>query len=113
MLERKLCSCATAHQVPQDPQPSRSHRSVVSLHTQTFVSWIRDASTDRPRQMAHCPESERIPLLSERLSRNQCASFPACALSCRIDEFLPLQTKHCLHPSGLRFRTLSSKPVSR
>src|SRR5512132_3357880 len=113
MWEGKLCYCAIAHQVPQDPPPSRSHRTVVSLHTQPFVSRIRDASTDRPNQMAHCRESQRIPLRSERLCRNRCAAFAVCALSCHIDEFPPLRTKHCSHPSGLRSRTPSSKPVSR
>src|SRR4030095_13568567 len=113
MYELKLCYCAITHQVLQDPPPSRSHRTVVSLHTQPFVSRTRDASTDRPHQMAHCRESQRILLRSERLCRNRCAAFVVCALSCRIDEFLPLRTKHCSHPSGLRSRTLSSKPVSR
>src|SRR5512132_2742993 len=113
MLERKRSCCAIGHQVPQDPPPSRSHRTVVSLHTQPFVSRIRDASTDRPNQMAHCRESQRIPLRSERLCRNRCAAFAACALSCHIDEFPPVRTKHCSHPSGLRSRTLSSKRVSR
>src|SRR6266576_2526372 len=113
MQERKMCSCAIAHQVPQDPPPSRSHRIVVSLHRQPFVSRIRDASTDRPHQMAHSRESQRILLRSERLCRNRCVAFAVCALSCHIDEFPPLRTKHCLHPNGLRSRTLSSKPVSR
>src|SRR5215813_1764780 len=113
MLKRKLSYCAIAHQVPQDPPPSRSHRTAVSLHTQLFVSWIRAASTNRPHQMAHYSGSRRIPLRSKRLCHNRCAAFAVCAISCRIDEFYPLRTKHCSHPSGLRFRTLSSKPVSR
>src|SRR5512132_2499374 len=113
MWEGKLCYCAIAHQVPQDPPPSRSHRTVVSLHTQPFVSRTRGASTDRPHQMAHCRESQRIPLRLERLRRNRCAAFPACALSWHIDEFPPLRTKHCSHPICLDSRTLSSKPFSR
>src|SRR5512132_4084328 len=113
MWEAKLCYCATAQQVLQDPSPSRSHRTVVSLHTQPFVSRIRDASTDRPHQTAHWRESQRVLLRSERLCRNRCGAFPVCTLSCHIDEFSPLRTKHCSHPSGLRSRTLSSKPVSR
>src|SRR5262245_39392044 len=113
MQKEKRCYYATAHQVLQVLAPSRSHKTVVSLHTQLCVSRIRDASTDRPDQTAHCRETQRIPLKSERLCRNRCAAFAVCALSCRIDEFLPLRTKHCSHPSGLRSRTLSSKPVSR
>src|SRR4029077_10025679 len=111
MLELKRFCCVTGHQVPQDPPPSQSHRTVVSLHTQPFVSGIRDASTHRPHQMAHCRESQRILLRSERLCRNRCTAFAVCALSCHIDEFPPLRTKHCSHPSGLRSRTLSSKPI--
>src|SRR5258707_2049764 len=113
MRELKRLYCATEHQIPQDPPPSRSHRTVVSLHTQPFVSRIRDTSTDRPIQMAHCRENQRIPLPSERLCRNQCAAFPLCAFSCHNDEFSQLRTKRCSHPTGLRFRTPSSKPVSR
>src|SRR6476646_10307738 len=113
MQVEKLCYCAIGHQVPQDPPPSRSHRTVVSLHTQPFVSRIRDASTDRPHQMAHCRETQRILLRSERLCRNRCAAFAMCVLSCDIDEFPPLRTKHCWRPNALRSRTLSLKPVSR
>src|SRR6476620_3687152 len=113
MLERKRFCCATGHQVPQDPPPSRSHRTVVSLHTQPFVSRIRDASIGRPNQMAHCRDNHRIPLRSERLCRNRCAASPLCAFSCHNDEFSQLRTKHCSHPSGLHSRALSSKPVSR
>src|SRR5262245_2625998 len=99
------------HQVPQDPPPSRSHRTGVSLHMQPFVSPIPDWSRDRPDQMAHRRESRRTPLESEHLCRNRCAAFPVPGVSCRIAEFLLLRTKHCSHPSGLCFRTLSSEQV--
>src|ERR1051325_1164511 len=112
MRDEKLPYLAAGHQVRRDLRSSRSHKNVLSLHTQPFVSWSPDARTNPRDQMPRRLKTQQTPLMSTRLFHNRCASFPARTFFCHIDGFPPRETKHCSHPIGSRSYKLSSSPVS-
>src|SRR5436190_8061006 len=103
---------ARGNQVPQDPAATRSHRTVVSLHTPPFASLRSSVSTHRPDQRLRRHERARVLPRPEWRCRNRCGAFPECPVSCHIDESGRSQTRRCLYPIDPRFRKQSSKPVS-